>query len=130
MNLTQVAQHADDLDRAQQFYTDLLGTEPSGRFDPPGLLFYSLGSTRLLLDHAAPSALIYLEVPRLRARVEQLRDAGVAIVSEPHVIFNHEDDLLGPAGTQEWQAFIHDSEGNLIGLVEHAVPAPEAAPAT
>ena len=25
---------------------------------------------------------------------------------------------FGPAGTDEWQAFIRDSEGNLVGLVE------------
>jgi methylmalonyl-CoA/ethylmalonyl-CoA epimerase len=34
------------------------------------------------------------------------------------VIFTHEDDALGPAGTAEWQAFVRDSEGNLLGLVE------------
>lgn len=56
MNLTQIAQHADDLDRAERFYTDLLGTGPTGRFDPPGLLFFSLGSTRLLLERGAPPA--------------------------------------------------------------------------
>ena len=29
------------------------------------------------------------------------------------------DGTLGPAGAQEWQAFVRDSEGNVIGLVEH-----------
>ncbi len=33
-------------------------------------------------------------------------------------IFTHDDDRLGPAGTAEWQAFVRDSEGNLVGLVE------------
>ena len=37
--------------------------------------------------------------------------------SEPHMIFRHEDDTLGPAGTDEWHAFVRDSEGNLVGLV-------------
>ena len=32
-------------------------------------------------------------------------------------IFTHEDDALGPAGTTEWQAFVTDSEDNLLGLV-------------
>ena len=49
--------------------------------------------------------------------------AAIAIESEPHVIFSHEDDALGPAGTDEWHAFIHDSEGNLVGLVSHEVHA-------
>ena len=128
MNLTQVAQHAVDLDRAERFYRDLLGTRPTGRFDPPGLLFFALGGTRLLLDRGAPSALIYLEIPHLQQRIEELRGAGVTIESEPHLIFTHEDDSLSEAGTDEWQAFIRDSEGNLIGLVEQLPSEPAFTP--
>lgn len=40
------------------------------------------------------------------------------VLSEPHLILTHEEDALGPAGTQEWQAFVTDSEGNTVGLVE------------
>ena len=40
------------------------------------------------------------------------------MVGEPHVIFGHEDDTLGPSGTDEWQAFVKDTEGNTVGLVE------------
>ncbi len=120
MNVVQVAQHADDLSRAQIFYTRLLGQEPAGVFDPPGLLFYRLDSVRLLLDRAAPSALLYLSVPDVGATVERLRAEGVTIQAEPHVIFSHHDDALGPAGTDEWMAFITDSEGNTVGLVSHS----------
>lgn len=63
-------------------------------------------------------------MPGLRERVEDLRKAGVTIEGEPHVIFEHHDDSLGQAGTQEWQAFIRDSEGNLVGLVEQVRTAP------
>jgi methylmalonyl-CoA/ethylmalonyl-CoA epimerase len=59
-------------------------------------------------------------VDDVRHRVEELRAAGVAIESEPHVIFSHADDTLGPAGTDEWMAFLRDSEGNLVGLVSRA----------
>ena len=132
MELVQVAQHADDLDRAEQFYSALLGVPPTARFDQPGLLFFTVGRTRLLLDRGAPSSLIYLEVRALRERVEQLRRQGVTIEGEPHVIFEHEheheheheDEGLGPAGTAEWQAFIRDSEGNLVGLVEQVALLP------
>jgi methylmalonyl-CoA/ethylmalonyl-CoA epimerase len=116
--LVQVAQHADDLDRASAFYERLLGVPPTGRFDPPGLLFFDLGGTRLLLETGASTALLYLRVEGIHDRVERLRADGVAIVSEPHVIFSHADDSLGPSGTDEWQAFVRDSEGNLVGLVE------------
>lgn len=32
-------------------------------------------------------------------------------------MFSHVDGLLGRAGTDEWMAFIRDSEGNTVGLV-------------
>ena len=117
MDVAQVAQRAIDLDRAAAFYADLLGTAPIGRFDPPGLLFFQAGNTRLLLERGAPSALLYLRVPDVRERVEVLRGKGVPIETEPHLIFSHTDDRLGPAGMDEWHAFIRDSEGNLVGLV-------------
>lgn len=119
MTLVQIAQRATDLDRASAFYSDLLGIAPTARFDPPGLLFFDLGGVRLLLEKGAPTALLYLRVDDIHATVERLRAAGTTIVSEPHVIFTHEDDTLGPAGSAEWQAFITDSEGNTVGLVEH-----------
>jgi methylmalonyl-CoA/ethylmalonyl-CoA epimerase len=48
--------------------------------------------------------------------VEEVRGRA-EVVSEPHAIFTHDDDTLGPAATTEWQAFVNDSEGNLLGLV-------------
>ena len=122
MKLTQVAQRATDLDRAAAFYTQLLGTEPIGKFDPPGLLFFDLDGTRLLLEGGAPSATLYLQVSSVRKRIEELRAADVTIEAEPHVIFTHADDSLGPAGTAEWMGFIRDSEDNVVGLVSHEPP--------
>lgn len=116
MKLQQIAQHADDLDRAADFYTVLLETAPTARFDPPGLLFFDLDGVRLLLDRNAPSSLVYLRVENVHQALERLE--GLAdVVSEPHVIFHHDDDHLGPADHDEWQAFIKDSEGNTIGLI-------------
>ena len=118
MGLVQIAQRAEDLGRASAFYADLLGSPPLATFDPPGLVFFDLDGVRLLLDVGAPSALIYLRVEDIDATVARLRDAGVHVESEPHVIFGHDDDTLGPAGTDEWMAFVKDSEDNLVGLVE------------
>jgi methylmalonyl-CoA/ethylmalonyl-CoA epimerase len=114
----QIAQHADDLGRASAFYAELFGTGPAATYDPPGLVFFDLGGIRLLLERGAPSALHYYRVADIDATVSRLRAAGVAVESEPHVIFAHADGTLGPAGTDEWQAFVRDSEGNLVGLVE------------
>ena len=118
MKLIQIAQRAEDLDRASAFYADLLGSAPTGRFDPPGLVFFDLDGVRLLLDRAVPSARHNLAVVDLVATVERLRAAGVPVEGEAHMIFGHVDDALGPAGTDAWQAFVRDPEGNLVGLVE------------
>ena len=118
MQLVQIAQHAEDLDRATAFYRDLLGSDPTATYDPPGLVFFDLDGVRLLLDRGAPSALLYLAVEDIEGTVARLRAAGVSVEGEPRVIFTHKDDTLGPAGTDEWMGFVRDSEGNLVGLVE------------
>jgi methylmalonyl-CoA/ethylmalonyl-CoA epimerase len=124
MILHQVAQHVDDLDRAVEFYSKLLDSPPIAIFDPPGLAFFRLGDTRLLLERAAPPALIYLRVDDVRSTVEQLRADGVPITNEPHVIFRDESGMFGPAGADEWMAFVTDSEGNLVGLASQNVSPP------
>ena len=116
MRLIQVALHAEDLDRAADFYTVLLESPPSARFDPPGLLFFDLDGVRLLLDRGAPASLLYLHVSNVHETLERL-DGLADVVEHPRVIYTHGDDALGPAGHDEWQAFIQDSEGNTVGLV-------------
>jgi methylmalonyl-CoA/ethylmalonyl-CoA epimerase len=119
-----VAQRAEDLDRATRFYTELLGHGPAATYDPPGLVFFDVDGVRLLLETRAPSALLYLRVGALEAEVARLEALGVEVTGRPHPIFRHDDDTLGPAGTEEWQAFVTDSEGNQVGLVELRPVAP------
>lgn len=114
--LRQVAQHVEDLDRAVAFYRDVLQLELIARFDPPGIAFFRLGSTRLLLEAGAPSALLYLAVDDVAATTARLRAAGVTIESEPHVIFVDTDGQFGPAGEAEEMSFFRDSERNLVAL--------------
>jgi catechol 2,3-dioxygenase-like lactoylglutathione lyase family enzyme len=121
MRLIQVALHADDLERAADFYTVLLETPPAARFTEAGLLFFDLDGVRLLLDRNAPASLMYLHVDNVHDALERL-DGLVDVVSHPHVIFSHQDDTLGPSGHDEWQAFITDSEGNTVGLVAFQRP--------
>ena len=118
----QVGLHAEDLDRAEAFYRDVLGARLVARYDPPGLVFFDLGGVRLLLEDGAPASLLYLRVPDIDATWADLVAKGVATESEPHVI--HKDDAgeFGPAGNEEWMAFFRDSEGNLVGLVEQRLP--------
>lgn len=114
--LHQVAQRVEDLDRAVAFYRDVLGLRLITRFDPPGLAFFDLSGTRLLLEAAAPSALLYLRVADVVEATERLRAADVTIEGEPHLIHADEGGLFGAAGEEEWMAFFRDSENNLVGL--------------
>jgi methylmalonyl-CoA/ethylmalonyl-CoA epimerase len=117
--LVQVGQHAEDLERGRRFYAALLERDAAAVYDPPGLVFFDLDGVRLLLDKALPSSVLYLRVDDVTAAVQRACAAGAVLESEPHAIFSHEDDTLGPAGTVEWHAFVKDTEGNLVGLVEH-----------
>jgi len=114
--LRQVAQHVEDLDRAVDFYRDVLQLELIARFDPPGLAFFALGPTRLLLEAGAPPAILHLGVDDVPSATNHLRAAGVVIESEPHVIHVDDEGQFGPAGEAEVMAFFRDSEGNLLGL--------------
>lgn len=116
VKLRQVAQRAVDLDRAIAFYRTVLGQGPIARFDPPGLAFFDLDGTRLLLDVNAPSSLLYLEVDDVPTAIARLRTLGVEVDTEPHVVFPDPDGVFDAPG-DEWLAFVRDSEGNLLGLM-------------
>jgi methylmalonyl-CoA/ethylmalonyl-CoA epimerase len=115
--LHQVAQRAEDLERAVGFYRDVLGLRHIATFEPPGLAFFELGGTRLLVERNAPPALLYLGVMDITAAWQALEAAGVDLVDPPHVIFADTTGTFGPPA-DEWMAFFKDSEGNTVGLVE------------
>lgn len=119
MEILQVAQHADDLDRASAFYEMLLGGPPAACNTTAGVLYFNVGRSRLLLDAAAPSCTFSFLVDDVRQSIERMHTLGVEVVDEPHVVFTHTDDTLGPAGNDEWLALIRDSEGNTVGLISH-----------
>ena len=116
--LHQIAQRAEDLDRAVDFYRHTLGAVFVARFDPPGLAFFDLGNTRLLLNRGSPSALLYLDVEDIEASAGALAGRNVELVDEPHRIHRDDEGLFGPAGAEEWMVFFRDSEQNLLALVE------------
>ena len=122
MHLHQVAQHAQDLDRAAEFYTELLGARPLARFDPPGLLFFDLDGVRLLLERGAPPALLYLRVDDARTFLGALRERGVTVEGDAQLIHTDADGIFGAPGTEEWMGFFRDSEGNLLACASRHSP--------
>jgi len=116
MKIRQIALGCKDLSRAQDFYTRLLGAEPTAVFNPPGFCFFDLGGTRLLIEVGGPASLIYLEVPDVRASIAELRELGFKVTNEPHIVFPDPNGVFDDPGN-EWLAFIEDSEGNPVGLM-------------
>lgn len=119
--LTQVALTVTDLERAIAFYRDVLGL-PLLFQVPPGMAFFDLGGTRLLLGNQVPQgwqpggAVLYLDAPDLPALAQALEArglnfAGPALILQPQAAH----DLM----LREF----HDPDGNalaLLGLVPRA----------
>ena len=114
--LRQVAQRATDLDRSVEFYRDRLGARLMARFDPPGLAFFELDGVRLLLEGAAAGGTLYFDVDDIEAAYDQLRGRGVEFVREPQLVHRDDDGVFGPPGGEEWMAFFHDPDGNLLAI--------------
>lgn len=117
----QVAIPARDIKRAAAFYRDTLGM----RFlfeAPPQLAFFDCGGVRLMLAEPEageafhPGSVLYYAVDDLSATYQTLQSRGIPFVQEPHLVVRMPDHEL-------WMAFLHDSEGNLVGLMSE-VPAP------
>jgi predicted enzyme related to lactoylglutathione lyase len=115
----QIAVNVQDVDRAVAFYEDALGLRLLFRA-PPGLAFFDCGGVRLMLsapegegdgEIAGGASIIYYAVPDVQGAWESLRARGAALEHEPHMIARMPDHEL-------WMAFVRDSEGNAIGLME------------
>ena len=114
--LHQVAVHSSDLERSIAFYRDQLGAELIAKFDPPGLVFFKLGETRILLQKNAPRASLYFWVDDITAAAETLRARGVKLDAEPRAIHRDDQGLFGPAGAEEWMAFFRDPDENTLAI--------------
>jgi methylmalonyl-CoA/ethylmalonyl-CoA epimerase len=116
MRIRQIALGCIELDRATEFYKQLLQCEPLAIFDPPGFAFFDMGGTRLLLEVGGPASLIYLDVSDVISETERLRSLGIKVVTEPHIVFPDPQGIFDEPGN-EWMSFIEDSEGNMVGLM-------------
>ena len=114
--LHQVALKATDLDASVAFYRDTLGLPLIARFDPPGLAFFAMAGTRLMLSANSTEATLYFSVADLAAAVVALEAKGVAFAQKPVMIHRDEAGNFGKPGGEEWMAFLRDPSGNLLAL--------------
>ena len=127
-HLRQIGLPACDLLRSIHFYRDLLGIEFIAQYDPPGLAFFRLGQTRLLLERSAtpdPSrAVLYFEVADIHSAYSFLKERGVAFDSAPHLIHRDETETFGRPGEEEWMAFFKAPDGNVLASASRIVGGP------
>ena len=116
----QIAVYARDLDEAIAFYRDILGAAYLTKFDPPGLVFFDFGGTRILLEKTGPKTSVYFRVDDIEAAYLELLDKGVKFIAEPHLIFRDDNGTFGAAGEEEWMAFFSDPSDNILALVSRA----------
>jgi methylmalonyl-CoA/ethylmalonyl-CoA epimerase len=116
--LHQIALKATDLDASVAFYRDVLGLRLIARFDPPGLAFFDLDGTRLMLSANSTEATLYFAVADIHSTVKELQALGVSFEQLPTMI--HRDDIgtFGEKGGEEWMAFFRDPGGNLLAVAE------------
>lgn len=113
--ILQIAISVNDIARAIAFYRDVLGLRLL--FDAPNMAFFDCGGIRLYLaagegagQHGASSH-IYFRSGDVAALSAALKEKGVAIHKEPHIIARMPDHDL-------WLLWIRDSEANLLGVME------------
>jgi methylmalonyl-CoA/ethylmalonyl-CoA epimerase len=110
----QIALTVRELDRAITFYRDTLGLP--FLFQVPGLAFFNCHGIRLMLgrDEGPPrdphGTTLYFKTDNLPAAFGLLKERGVKVVREPHLIAKMPDHEL-------WMAFCQDTEGNTFGLM-------------
>ena len=114
--LHQIALLAEDIEASVDFYRDKLGVRFVAKFDPPGLAFFEVGGTRLMLERNAPKGTLYFRVDDIDAAFEVLKARGVEFVDDPHLIHRDDEGLFGTTGEEEWMAFFNDPSGNLLAI--------------
>ena len=73
----QVALLCEDIAATRKFYEEVLGARFLAEFNPPGLVFFKFGETRLLLDLNGKPGLVYFRVEDIEDKVASLKELGV-----------------------------------------------------
>ncbi len=118
--LGQIAIMAHDVERATEFYRDVLGL-PFLFSAPPGLAFFDCGGVRLMISRPAAedeermSSLLYFRVPSARRATDVMRERGSEPTAGPLVAHRTPEYDL-------WLASFRDTEGNTFALMSEEPP--------
>jgi len=120
----QLAISVRDLDRAVAFYRDTLGL----RFlmGAPNMAFFDCGGVRLYLDanqtsqQTPANQFIYFRSTDILNHTLAFKNKNVSIQREPQLIARMPHSDL-------WLMWIHDTEGNLLGIMEERKPSAPSA---
>lgn len=110
----QVAINVRDVQRAVDFYRDVLGLR--FLFQIPNAAFFDCGGLRLMLGTAEtpefdhPASILYYKTDDIHAAYASLQSAGVQTEDAPHLIARMPDHEL-------WMFFLRDPEGNHLGVM-------------
>jgi methylmalonyl-CoA/ethylmalonyl-CoA epimerase len=110
----QIALTVKDLARAKAFYRDVLGM--TFLFDAGTMAFFQCGTVRVMIGIAEEEAavggtILYYKVTDILGVAAELTRLGVQFVQPAHEVAKMPDHVL-------WMAFLKDSEGNILGLME------------
>ncbi len=120
LNLSQIGQIAfatSDVDRAENFYRDVLGLRALYRFGD--LAFFDCAGVRLMIEKArtpddiACASVVYFRCADIALAVRELEGRGVTFSSKPHLIAKMDDHDL-------WMAFFTDPDGHTLALMQEA----------
>lgn len=105
-----------DLDRAIEFYRDVLGIPMLFRVPGQGMAFFQSGDVRLYLGVPETPAyrskvMVYFTVEDIDAEYARLAARGVPMAEPPHFI--HSDGK-----TDLWLAFFSDPDGQNLALMQ------------
>ena len=121
-DIGQIALTVRDVERAKAFYRETLGM--TFLFDTGSMAFFECGAVRLMLglaEDARPvgGTILYYRVVEIEKVCVEFERRGVEFIQSAHIVAKMRDHVL-------WMAFLKDSEGNVLGLMEEVGIGPAA----
>jgi predicted enzyme related to lactoylglutathione lyase len=115
-SIGQIRVNVQDIARAVAFYRDVLGMTLLYEMPDQRMAFFECGGVRLYLAQDSSSdttstAAVYYTVEGLDQVYSELVDRGATVINPPATVYRIEQ-------VEGRMAFLHDSEGNTVGLME------------